>query len=397
MYWKRSLWILWPANFLIAAGMSLIIPFLPLYIEKLGVSNIQSVEHWTGWIFSAQFITSFLFQPLWGSLADRYGRKVMLIRSAIGMGTVTALMGLVTEPEQLLVLRLINGLFSGFISMSISLQASVTPDKDAGRSLGTLQTGQIVGTLIGPLIGGFLSEIFGFEGVFFVTGGLILIAGMVVMFFIKEDVAVNKERSIKKKNEWGSLKPLFPVFIAAAITQLAMMSIQPIITLYTRTIYHGSHLTLVVGLISAVTGIANLIGSPILGRIGDRYGQRKVLIFSLIMAAFAFLPQVLATDVKVLLAGRFLLGLFIGGMIPSLNVLVKKLAPPNLQATAFGISSSARFLGNLFGPLLGTFVAAAYNIKDIFYITMIFLLINMVSIVRNKKLELALRNHKKAS
>ncbi|MCQ6265871.1 MFS transporter [Fictibacillus sp. WQ 8-8] len=397
MYWKRSLWILWPANFLIAAGMSLIIPFLPLYIEKLGVSNIQSVEHWTGWIFSAQFITSFLFQPLWGSLADRYGRKVMLIRSAIGMGTVTALMGLVTGPEQLLVLRLINGLFSGFISMSISLQASVTPDKDAGRSLGTLQTGQIVGTLIGPLIGGFLSEIFGFEGVFFVTGGLILIAGMVVMFFIKEDVAVNKERSIKKKNEWGALKPLFPVFIAAAVTQLAMMSIQPIITLYTRTIYHGSHLTLVVGLISAVTGIANLIGSPILGRIGDRYGQRKVLIFSLIMAAFAFLPQVLATDVKVLLAGRFLLGLFIGGMIPSLNVLVKKLAPPNLQATAFGISSSARFLGNLFGPLLGTFVAAAYNIKDIFYITMIFLLINMVSIVRNKKLELALRNHKKAS
>ncbi|MCK6257088.1 MFS transporter [Fictibacillus sp. KIGAM418] len=397
MYWKRSLWILWPANFLIAAGMSLIIPFLPLYIEKLGVSNIQSVEHWTGWIFSAQFITSFLFQPLWGSLADRYGRKVMLIRSAIGMGTVTALMGLVTGPEQLLVLRLINGLFSGFISMSISLQASVTPDKDAGRSLGTLQTGQIVGTLIGPLIGGFLSEIFGFEGVFFVTGGLILIAGMVVMFFIKEDVAVKKERSIKKKNEWRALKPLFPVFIAAAITQLAMMSIQPIITLYTRTIYHGSHLTLVVGLISAVTGIANLIGSPILGRIGDRYGQRKVLIFSLLMAALAFLPQVLATDVKALLAGRFLLGLFIGGMIPSLNVLVKKLAPPNLQATAFGISSSARFLGNLFGPLLGTFVAASYNIKDIFYITMIFLLINMVSIVRNKKLELALRNHKKAS
>ncbi|MGG1574357.1 MFS transporter [Fictibacillus sp. NRS-1165] len=397
MYWKRSLWILWPANFLIAAGMSLIIPFLPLYIEKLGVTNIQSVEHWTGWIFSAQFITSFLFQPLWGSLADRYGRKVMLIRSAVGMGTVTALMGLVTGPEQLLVLRLVNGLFSGFISMSISLQASVTPDKDAGRSLGTLQTGQIVGTLIGPLIGGFLSELFGFEGVFFITGGLILIAGLVVLFFIKEDLPVKKERKKKQKNEWKELKPLYPVFIAAAITQMAMMSIQPIITLYTRTIYHGNHLTLIVGLVSAVTGIANLIGSPILGRIGDRYGQRKVLILSLTMAALAFLPQVLATDVHILLAGRSLLGLFIGGMIPSLNVLVKKLAPSNLQATAFGISSSARFLGNLLGPLLGTFVAASYNIKDIFYITMIFLLINMISIVRNKKLELALRNPKKAS
>ncbi|MDM5338148.1 MFS transporter [Fictibacillus enclensis] len=397
MYWKRSLWILWPANFLIAAGMSLIIPFLPLYIEKLGVHNLQQVEHWTGWIFSAQFITSFLFQPLWGSLADRYGRKAMLIRSAIGMGAITALMGFATGPGQLLILRLINGLFSGFISMSISLQASVTPDEHAGKSLGTLQTGQIVGTLVGPLIGGFLSEVFGFEGVFFVTGGLTLIAGLVVLFLIHEDVTVKTKKGQKQKKEYKALRPLFPIFIAAAITQLAMMSIQPIITLYTRTIYHGQHLTLIVGLISAVTGIANLIGSPILGRIGDKIGQRKVLIFSLIMAALAFLPQVLATNVKVLLAGRFLLGLFIGGMIPSLNVLVKKLAPAHLQATAFGLSSSARFLGNLLGPLLGTFIAATYNIKDIFYITMIFLLINMVSIARNKKLRLALSQQKKAS
>lgn len=394
MYWKRSLWILWPANFLIAAGMSLIIPFLPLYIEQLGVHQIQNVEHWTGWIFSAQFITSFLFQPLWGSLADRYGRKVMLIRSAIGMGIVTALMGFVTSPGELLALRLINGLFSGFISMSISLQASITPDQEAGKSLGTLQTGQIVGTLIGPLIGGALSEIVGFEGVFFVTGGLILMAGLVVLFFIKEDTPSKKKRETTPKKDWRSLKPLLPVFVAAAITQLAMMSIQPIITLYTRTVYHGSHLTLIVGLVSAVTGIANLIGSPILGRIGDRIGQRKVLILSLFMAALAFLPQVLATNVNVLLAGRFLLGLFIGGMIPSLNVFVKKLAPAHLQATAFGISSSARFLGNLLGPLLGTFVAASYNIKDIFYMTMVFLLLNMISIIRYKSLDMPLTKSK---
>ncbi|MGG1481406.1 MFS transporter [Bacillus smithii] len=387
MYWKRTLWVLWPANFLQAAGMSLIIPFLPLYIEKLGVHHIQNVEHWTGWIFSAQFITSFLFQPLWGSLADKYGRKVMLLRSSVGMGIVTILMGIVTSPWQLLGLRLINGLFSGFISMSISLQASVTPDKDSGKALGTLQTGQIVGTLIGPLIGGILSELVGFEGVFFLTGSLILLAGLVVMIFIKETATVKKEKTLKQKKNWKSLKPLLPVFIAATITQLAMMSIQPIITLYTKTLYHGRHLAFIVGLVSAVTGIANLIGSPILGRIGDKIGQRKILIISLTMSALAFLPQVLAKNITLLLIGRFFLGLFTGGMIPSLNVLVKKLAPANLQGTAFGINSSARFLGNLLGPLLGSSIAAAYNIKLIFYVTMAFLLVNMVLILRNKSLE----------
>ncbi|MGG4038506.1 MFS transporter [Heyndrickxia ginsengihumi] len=388
MYWKRTLWVLWPANFLQAAGMSLIIPFLPLYIEKLGVHQMSDVERWTGWIFSAQFITSFLFQPLWGSLADKYGRKVMLIRSSIGMGIVTILMEIVTSPLQLLILRLINGLFSGFISMSISLLASVTPDKDSGKALGTLQTGQIVGTLIGPLIGGILSELVGYNGVFFLTGSLILLAGVVVMFFIKENVPEKKERSKKQKADWKALKPLLPVLIASTVTQLAMMTIQPIISLYTKTLYQGKHLALIVGLVSAVTGIANLIGSPTLGRIGDKIGQRKILIISLTMSALAFLPQVLAPNVFVLLIGRFLLGLFIGGMIPSLNVLVKKLAPANLQATAFGFSSSARFLGNLIGPLLGSSIAAAYNIKDIFYVTMLFLLMNMVMIFFNKNLEI---------
>ncbi|UNL83167.1 MFS transporter [Priestia koreensis] len=387
LYWKRTLRILWPANFLQAAGMSLIIPFLPLYIQQLGIHDHDSIARWTGWIFSAQFITAFLFQPLWGSLADKYGRKVMLLRSSIGMGVVTILMGLVTGPGQLLTLRLINGLFSGFISMSVSLQASVTPDKDSGRALGTLQTGQVVGTLIGPLLGGILSEIVGFRAVFFVTGALILLGGLVVMLFVKEDKPSRQQVAKKQKGDWKALRPLLPVFIAATITQIAMMSIQPLITLYTKTLYTGSHLALIVGLVSAVTGIANLIGSPLLGRLGDKIGQRKILILSLIMSILAFLPQVFATSITVLLVGRFFLGLFIGGMMPSLNVLVKKLAPKNLQGTAFGINSSARFLGNLLGPLIGSTVAAAYSIQDVFFITMTFLFVNLIAIAWNRKLD----------
>jgi DHA1 family multidrug resistance protein-like MFS transporter len=390
VHWKRILWILWPANFLVSSGMSIFIPFLPLYVENLGVHEVSDIAQWSGWIFSAQFLTSFLFQPLWGSLADKYGRKAMLLRSAAGMGVVTILMAFVTSPLQLLILRLLNGVFSGFISMSISLQASVTPDKDSGRVLGTLQTGQIVGTLFGPLIGGILAELFGFEGVFLLTGSLILIAGLVVMFFVKENVANRSKETQKTTNNWKTLRPLLPVFIASAVTQLAIMSIELMLPIYTKTIYNGAHLVLVVGLVSAITGIANVIGSPILGRMGDKFGHRKILVFSLIMSAIAFLPQVFAENITVLLIGRFFLGLFIGGMIPALSVLVKKQTPKNLQATAFGINSSARFLGSFLGPLLGSTVAAFYGIPIVFYITMVFLLITAVIILFNHRLHLAI-------
>jgi MFS transporter, DHA1 family, multidrug resistance protein len=388
MDWKRTLWILWSANFIAVAGVSLIIPFLPLFIEDLGVHDLSAVEQWSGWIFAAQSVTAVIFQPLWGSLADKYGRKPMLLRAGIGMGVMTVIMGFVSAPWQLLVLRLINGVFSGFISMSISLQASVTPDEHSGKALGTLQTGQMAGSLIGPLIGGVLAEALGFRSVFILTGILLLGASVIVMIFVKENVTVKPvKREASPSAGWRELSPLIPVFAATMVTQIGMMSIQPILTIYTKLIYHGSHLEFMAGLVVAVAGFANLIGSPVLGRFGDRIGQRKILIFSLTMAGITFLPQALSDSITVLLVARFLLGLFVGGMLPSLNVLVKKLAPQHIQAKAFGFNSSSQFLGNLIGPLLGSSVAAAYDIHYVFYITMIVLFSNALIIFWNRKLD----------
>lgn len=385
MNWKRTLWILWAANFSVTAGMSLVIPFLPLYIEKLGIHNLAAMERWSGWVFSAQFVTSVIFQPIWGAYADKHGRKIMLLRAGL-MGVVTALMGAVGAVWELLLLRLFNGIFSGFISMSVSLQASITPNEHSGRALGTLQTGAIAGNLIGPLIGGVLAEAIGFRGVFFCTGGMLLIASVIVMLFVHE----HHEPVVRKKGQTGGigkLRPLFPVFVASTFIQVGMMSIEPIVTIYAKTLYTGAHLALIAGLVVSITGVANLIGAPSLGRLGDRIGQRKVLILATCAAAAMYIPQALAGNIGVLLIGRFLLGLFIGGMIPSLNVLVKKKAPPELMATAFGINSSSTFLGNLIGPLLGSSVAAAYGIKNVFYVTMAILLANAVMIYLNRKME----------
>ncbi|WP_255570536.1 MFS transporter [Cohnella sp. CFH 77786] len=346
MKWKRTLWILWTSNFIAVAGVSLIIPFLPLYIEELGVHQLRDVNLWSGWIFAAQSVTAVIFQPLWGAMADKYGRKAMLLRAGIGMAIMTILMGFVSAPWQLLVLRLINGVFSGFISMSVSLQASVTPDKDAGKALGTLQTGQMAGSLIGPLIGGILAEAFGFRDVFVLTGLLLLAASIVVMIFVDKGVPVRAKENDNARGagHWRTMTPLIPIFVATMVTQIGMMSIQPILSIYTKLLYHGVHLEFIAGLVVSITGVANLIGSPLLGRFGDRVGQRKILIFSLVMSGLTFIPQALTDNITVLLIGRFLLGLFVGGMLPSLNVLVKKLAPPDVQARAFGYNSSANFL-----------------------------------------------------
>lgn len=384
--WRRTLLILWIANFIAVSGTSLIIPFLPLFVLDLGVHSLAAQEQWSGWIFSAQMLTAAFFQPLWGALADKYGRKLMLLRAGIGMGVMTILMGFVTAPWQLLGLRLVNGVFAGFISMSVSLQASVTPNEHSGKALGTLQTGQVAGTLIGPLLGGVMAELLGFRWVFIVTGILLLLSSFIVMLFVHEHVQQSKERKALEPNaRWRVFRLLFPIYIATLVTQVGMMSIQPILTIYTSMLYKGSHSTLIAGLVVAVTGIANLISSPILGKYSDRFGQRKILVISLTCAALSFIPQVFARHITLLLTGRFLLGLFVGGMLPSLNVLVKKLAPEGLQAQAFGLNSSFQFFGSLLGPLLGSTVAALYNIHLVFYVTMGILLLNAGSIATNRK------------
>lgn len=390
MSWRRTLWILWAAQFSVTSGMSLVIPFLPLYVAKLGVHDVGSQELWSSWIFAANFVTSVVFQPIWGSFADRHGRKIMLLRAGFGMCVVTFLMGMVTAPWQLLVLRLVNGIFAGFISMAVSLQASITPDEHSGKALGILQTGAIAGTLIGPLLGGSLAYWFGYSIIFMITSCLLMIASLVVLFFVKENREEQNQHTgprPKQRNNFRRLRPLLPVFFASFVTQLGMMSIEPIVSIYTKLLYHGGALEIIAGLVVAVTGTANLIGSPTLGRLGDKIGQRRTLAIALTMAAVAFIPQALAQNVGMLLVGRFMLGLFVGGMIPSLNVLVKKIAPRSIQATAFGFNSSSLFLGNLIGPLIGGQVAAHFGIRWVFVVTMAILLSNAFIIINSRRLD----------
>lgn len=379
--WKRNLWILWVAQFILMCSMSLVIPFLPLYIEEMGVNNPELVSRWSGLIFGANFLTAFLISPFWGTLADRYGRKVMLLRSALGMSFTVSLMGFAQTPVQLLLLRLVNGLISGFGPASIALVAANTPKKQSAYAMGVIQSGAVAGTIMGPFLGGLLTEWMPFRHIFFVTGGLLILVALMVIFFVKENFqSAPAEKKTKLRGSFAgiiSYQPLPSLLSLGMLIQFALMSVQPLLPLFVQELHPGSsHIAFWAGLVPAVTGLATATFSPLLGRLGDKKGIQYVLFYSSLATTVFLIPQALVNSIWGLLIARFFVGMAIGGLIPSINALIFHFAPKGLESTTFGYSSSALFLGNMLGPIIGGFSAGWIGIRGVFLMSAVLFALN---------------------
>src|SRR5471032_1568684 len=222
--WKLNLISVWLGCFFTGMAMSQILPFLPLYIEQLGVTDHASLSLWAGLVFSGTFLVSAVVAPLWGSLADRTGRKLMLLRASLGMAIVMMLQVFATNVWQLFILRTLMGLTSGYIPNAMALVASQVPRDKSGWALGTLSTGQVSGVIIGPLLGGFMADHLGLRTVFFVTSGLMFTSFLVTLFLIKERVVqVNKADQLKGREIFQSLPYpglIFSLFITTMMIQL---------------------------------------------------------------------------------------------------------------------------------------------------------------------------------
>lgn len=381
--WKRNLIILWFAQFMVQGGMSLILPFLPLYLQQdLGVANDQNLNLWAGLIFGANFLTALIFAPIWGNMADRIGRKVMLLRSAFGMALITGAMGFVTSPLQLLGLRMLNGVIAGFIPASIALVSTNTPKERAGFALGILQSGGVAGTILGPAIGGVLANFMGFRLVFIVTGGLLLLAGVLTLLMVREinkpDPKVKTSRGfVKDLKVILSSGPMLALFSTGLMVQFAIMGTAPLLSLYVKDILHNpNNVAFFAGLVVSVTGIANIFASPFLGRLGDRIGSQHVLLYCLLGTALITLPHAFAQSIWVLVILRFLLGLFVGGLMPSVNTLIRHFAPKGMESRTYGYSTSTSFIGNMLGPITCALIADYIHIEAAFIFTSALLFIN---------------------
>lgn len=379
--WQRNLYILWMTNFIMGASMSLVIPFLPLYIQQLGVHSLSNLERWSGLVFAATFLVSAFVQPLWGRLADRVGRKFILIRSGAGMAIVMAAMGLAQNVWELFALRGLLGAVAGFIVSATALQATQTPPEQAGRALGTLQTGVVAGNLIGPFLGGILADTIGIRNVFFLTGVLQILATIVVMFFVKEHFHPNTSANQMSDREFlrklGNTGIILPLFVVTMVMQMGYLSIEPIVTIYVRQLQpHAIHLSTLSGATFAAIGLGNIISAPRLGRLADQIGAQKVLLVSLVIAALLYLPQAYVRNVYQLIILRLILGLAIGGLQPSIQALIRRYAPASMQGRTFGFNSSFMFAGSLVGPLLGGFVSSLWRIESVFYVTSVLFILD---------------------
>lgn len=385
--WKQTLWIMAGVQCIMMMAFSSMGPFLALYIEQLGVHDLRKVDVWAGAISSSNFLISALVSPIWGSMADRKGRKLMVMRSTLAISIFTCFMGLAQSVWQLLVIRTLQGAFSGFSASANALVATKIPEERLGFALGWLSSAGMIGSLIGPMAGGVLADyVRNYRAVFFLTAAFAMIAFLITALFIREGQAAaapaparNKPSLIRQFQSVKEMKAVRTMFIVLFLTQFSTMSIQPVLPVFMKELTGGAeYLGTVAGFAFAVTGLADLIASPFLGKRSDRLGYRKVLTICMTGAALFFVPQMLAPNIWVFVAGRFGLGLFVGGILPTANALVGRLTPASQRGRVFGFTASATFLGSFAGPFLGGIGSAFLGIRVMLGIVCGLYLLNML-------------------
>ncbi len=381
--WKRNLFVAWIGCFLTGAAFSLVMPFLPLYIENLGITGHESLNMWSGLVFSITFLFSAIASPFWGGLADRKGRKIMLLRSALGMAIVMALMGLAQNIWQLLILRALLGLLGGFVPNANALIATQIPRNKSGWALGTLSTGGVSGALLGPMVGGLLADSYGLRPVFFITATVLFLCFLMTLYCIREQfVPVHKKDMLSRKQVFASLKNprlvLF-LFITTLIIQVATGSIAPILTLYVRELAGNTqNLAFISGMIASVPGVAALMSAPKLGKLGDRIGPERILVAMLAVSVLLLIPMAFVQNPLQLGILRFMLGAADGALLPAVQTLLIYNCTNQVAGRVFSYNQSFRDVGNVTGPLLGAAVSASYGFRTVFLVTALVVLFNAI-------------------
>ncbi|MEQ6364698.1 MFS transporter [Lactiplantibacillus plantarum] len=381
--WHRNLIVLWFCTFVAGMAFSEIMLFLSLFVSQLGDFTKAQITFYSGLAFAADYAISAISAPLWGIIADKKGRKIMLLRASLGMAVAMGLMGFVTNVWQLVALRALQGVFAGFISNAQALVASQTPRKYSGRALSTLITGAVSGQLFGPVIGGLLAQLFSIRNTFFITAGLLMVAFLLSLFFVQEHfkpVAHHREPGDSRNPLAAFQNPrlIIVMLCSTAIVQFGNASIAPIISLYVRELMHyRGPITVVAGIIAALPGISNIFSAPRLGRYGDQHGSGKVLLFGYIFAVIMYFPQGIVTSVVALGILRFAIGISDGALYPEIQTVLTKNTPVHLTSTIFSYNQSFQAIGNMFGALLGGLVAGWFNYNAVFIMTALLLLINL--------------------
>jgi DHA1 family multidrug resistance protein-like MFS transporter len=384
-HWRNTLWAMVAIQFVMTMAFSMLTPIMPLFLPELGVHSPAGIDIWAGILSGVTSFIAAFASPVWGRVADRHGRKLMLVRSSLAIGFFAALMGLSQNVWQFFAARALMGIFAGFSSSAIALVASQVPEGRLGYSLGWLSTGQLVGSLVGPIIGGVMADLTGSYRIpFYLTSATIFFALGFVWYGVREEFVRPAKVGGGRSMTAGLIAlvqspALLALFFVLLMAQFGVRTVQPIVTLYVKEMVGDlPNLATLAGIAFSITGVANVISAPFLGNRSDVIGYRRVLLISLLGATLTTLPQAFTHNYFVFTAERFAVGLFIGGLLPAANALVGRLVPRAERGTIYGMTSSAMFMGNSLGPLLGGFLAAGLGLSWVFLMTGAVLALNLV-------------------
>jgi DHA1 family multidrug resistance protein-like MFS transporter len=357
-------------------GFMFVMPFMPLYVQQLGVESAGDAAAWAGLLNTATAVTMALAAPLWGRLADRLGPKTMLMRAAFAGSVVVGLMGLATSPWQLLALRLVQGTLTGTVAAATVLVSATAPQGRAGQRLGTLQMVIFVATAVGPFMGGLFAELVGIRASFGVTSALLFASGVMVLLGVERAGAAPEEEENQVEEapplpRLGLLVGLIPLFVV----HVAITGVQPALPGFVGELTGAS--AGVAGLSGQILGagaLAAALGSVVGGRLAERFGAQRVVISALVLAGLASLPQAGVASILELFVLSVLASLALGAVIPVANLVVRASVPPERQGEAFGIAASATSVAFGIGPLGGGLLAASFGFEAPFLVPGILLL-----------------------
>lgn len=375
--WMWTVGVVWLAVLIAIMGMSLVMPFLALYLRDLGVSE-RDAPLWAGWIGGANFLCSAAVAPLWGVVSDRFGRKPMAIRALVGLAVSVGLMGYVHNVYELMGLRLLQGAFGGFVAAAFAMVGTSIPRERLGSALGFVQTAVVGGNLVGPLLGGELSHHFGYRDTFRITGGALLVAMLLILFLVREKHsppgAGERKGVAENVRELMVLPELRWTLLAVLCSQCGMMLVNPQIALFVRALVHGKgDVNRLTGLVSAAPALTSFLMAPVWGRAGDRRGPAGILGMALVGAAIIVPWAGLAAAWWHILLVRLLMGAFTSALNPSTHSLVAHSVEENRTARAFSLLTSAQMLGSCVGPFLSGPLAASFGVRPLFPATALLL------------------------